>query len=331
MTLRKAFLSPLLICIVGLSSPPTKASTAEEEPLAPEVYRDQNIVVRAGIAQQDGQINHFGDVLALAIVVSWNRDDMTMEELGEEAFSAAWPAEDAPVLMNFQTRRRPGTGRFTNELQAVYRFQIVSCPGNEQTCPGDRQYEIPQFTVRYHTPSSAEPVAVNIQPIPQSLSIETTILLDDEGELRPFLDYFPMNAYPEPLTVPDSKDLALNAMGIGLLIFSGGILMWPFRFNRSNKLSSSERPRWQQLLTELQDSENQDERWLADRMRRCLVWYCSDSLNVDPFEWLPAAGVNELDESHKEPRDLFIDLLHDPSGNSGELRSRLTRLLHQAA
>lgn len=105
--------------------------------------------------------------------------------------------------------------------------------------------------------------------------------------------------------------------------------MWPLRLRRKQLFAPAERPRWEKLLLELETGETQDEKQLADRMRRCLVWYCSDSLGTDPFEWL--ARDRAHDEAHTELRALFLDLLHDPSGKCAELHNRLTALVTSRA
>lgn len=324
MSVRKA----VLLHVLAWFAAAAPAGASNEHPLAPEVYRSPDLVVRAGIATRDGQIVHFGDVLTLVVFVSWNEDALVLEKPGERFFSEAWAMDPSPVVIERQETRGPGSGGYTDELRYVWRFQLVSCPGGAPTCPGDRHYPMPEFALRYRA-KGGEPAELRFRPAPQALTVLTAIARDEEGRLYPFPAYFPSGAYPDPLPVDDRTHASLAAFGIGSLIFIGGMLMWPLRFRRKQLFAAGERPRWKNLLLELQDEHEDDERRLADRMRRCLVWYCSDALGADPLHWL--ARDKPHDEAHAEFRDLFLDLLHDPSGRSAELRGRLTALVTDRA
>lgn len=293
---------------------------------APEVYRDAHLTVHAGIAPREGEVVELGDVLSLVIRISWDADAVTLEEPGQQLFPDAWAGGFTPVLLESRQMRRKGTGAYTDEIVYVFRFQIVSCPGAEPSCPGNRQYPLQDLTLRYRSKHAADPVSVKFRPRPDVVAVTTAIERDADNRLYPFASYFPSGAYPDPLPVADRTGAALMVLGTGSVMLIGGILMWPFRFRRKQLFATDQVPRWQTVLHDLQNEDEADERRLADRMRRCLVWYCSDSLNVDPFEWL-APGGNDYEAAHAELRGLFIDLLHDPSGRGAELRVRLASLV----
>lgn len=247
---------------------PTGASN--EYAFAPEVYRDPDLMVRAGIETGDGRFVHFGDVLTLVVVVSWNEGSLALEEPGERFFTDAWAGKSAPVLLERQKERGQGSGAYTDELRYVWRFQLLSCPGGEPTCPGDRHYPIPEFTLRYRD-KGAHPGELRFRPRPEALTVITAIERDEDGRLYPFSTYFPSGAYPDPLPVTDRTRVSLATLGIGSLILIGGMLMWPLRLRRKQLFAAGEKTRWEKLLLELQNEEEEDERKLADRMRRCLV------------------------------------------------------------
>ncbi len=313
----------LLLAALGCLAAVTPAVAGQPQWFAPEVYRGTRLMVRAGIAAPDGQIVHFGDVLSLVVMVSWDRGALTLEEPGERFFADAWVGSSAPVVVEQSRVHVPGADGYTDELRYVWRFQLLGCPGDKPTCPGDRVYPMPEFTLRYV--AGAGPGELMFRPRPQELTVITAIERDEAGELRPFAAYFPSGAYPDPLPVRDRTRTSLAVLGIGSLILIGGTLMWPLRLRRKQLFASAERPRWEKLLLELETEESGDEKQLADRMRRCLVWYCSDSLGADPFEWLDSDRAH--DAAHAELRALFLDLLHDPTGRCAELRNRLTAVV----
>ena len=313
---------PVMAALAWLAA---AAPTAAGEPygFAPEVYRSDGLVIRAGIATPDGQIVLLGDVLTLVVVVSWNEGALTLEEPDERFFSDAWPGKSVPVVIDQAQARGPGSDTYTDELRYVWRFQLVSCPGDKPTSPGDRQYPMPEFTLHYRTGTT--PGELKFRPRPKELTVITAIERDEAGELRPFDSYFPSGAYPDPLPIRDRTEASLAILGIGSVTLIGGMLMWPLRLRRKQLFAPGEKPRWERLLLELETEKTDDEKRLADRMRRCLVWYCSDALGTDPFEWLVRDAAH--DEAHAELRDLFLDLLHDPSGRCSELRNRLTAVV----
>ena len=109
--------------------------------------------------------------------------------------------------------------------------------------------------------------------------------------------------------------------------------MWPFR-SRAQKEASAEIPRWRRILQELEAGEADEDAHYVDALRRCLVWYCNDELQVDPFLWLDLAELgegDEVDEEHGELRSLFFELLHSPTGRNAELRTQLVKLIAQGA
>ena len=105
--------------------------------------------------------------------------------------------------------------------------------------------------------------------------------------------------------------------------------MWPFRSKGAGD-AAAEIPRWQRVLQELPVDGSGDDTRYVDSLRRCLVWYCNDELQLDPFMWLDLAERaegDEVDEAHGELRSLFSQLLHKPAGQNRELRKRLAQLI----
>ena len=106
--------------------------------------------------------------------------------------------------------------------------------------------------------------------------------------------------------------------------------MWPFRFKKQSPFAAKMANRWQELWDELQDDSVTDEARFFDRLRRCVVWYCTDELGEDPYNWLRTTergADRDADETLEDLRGLFVDLLQNPAGQGPELRTRFAGLV----
>lgn len=303
-----------LLLLVGLIS---AAIPVNGEEFAAEVYRGDDITIHASISEQPGRIIHFGDVLPLVVDISYDADKISLDEPDNNFFDAAWPEYERPVLVDRKTIRSD------ERLQTVFYFQILDCPGEQWTCPGTREYLLPEFNLNYRRGDTTE--TLRFRPWPSILTVSSAIPLDEEDQLFRFQKYFPTNAYPNPLSGFDHKRAAFGYVGVGMVALLGGMLMWPFRFKKTSPFADKSQARWQELLQELEDDDAVDEKRYFDRLRRSFVWYCTDELDTDPFDWLGSA------DQESELQSLFIDLLHCPSGQGPELRTRFTDLLIHGA
>jgi hypothetical protein len=299
----------------------TTVQTASGAEPAAEVYRDDSIAVRAGIPGHPGRIIHFGDVLPLVVDIAYDSGQLIIDEPDDHFFDAAWPDSDRPALIDRKTIRS------TDRLRTVFFFQMLDCPGEQWTCPGTREYLLPEFRLSYRNVESAEGAAeaVTFRPWPSILTVSSAIPLDEEDQLFPFKKYFPTNAYPDPVSGSDHRRGAYTFVGIGMAALFGGILMWPFRFKKSSPFAAKSEARWQALLRELEDDDASDEKRYYDSLRRCFVWYCTDELDVDPFEWLSSQ------DEESDLQRLFVEMLHGPGGKGPEMRARFAEILAQDA
>lgn len=326
MRLIDSLIRPLVLVIFGA---PLATCLAADQ-LVPEVYRDDGLAISAGVTMNDSHIIHLGDVISLVVVISWNSEKVSLEPPGEQLLPNVWPGNFVPVIVGVEQTHNAAGGAYTDQLQYVFRFQILDCPDAKLTCPNDRQYTLPELSLVYHVSHKPEPVTKLFRAEPTVLTIVSTIAHDTEGGLYPFSTYFPFGAYPPPLAVADGTRGSLVILGIGTMLLIGGTLMWPFRLRNKKGLVAKGRPRWEALLLELENEQEDDERRLADRMRRCLVWYCRDSLNLDPFDWVLSVEATQEGEN-TGLRELFIDLLRDPTGKASDLRNRLKILVESSA
>ena len=310
------------------------AALSAAEPYTQPVYTDAALEIEAGLDGAGGRALTFGDELVLAIVVRHDPGQVEVAALDEAFFTSQWPEAEGVYLRAaaFETRRTPDPR--SREQRAVFRFQVLGCPDTSApTCPGDRFYPVPAFGIAYTDRATGEPGTASFELPAAALTVMTTIPRDPENQLFPFEVYFPYGGFPEPQTGADGTRAAVLTAGIAFAILTGGFLMWPFR-SRSDDTAPDAVPRWKQQLEKVRAGDTGDEARYLDELRRCLVWYCNDELGVDAFVWLDLAERNDDDQdaavddaSYKKLRDLFIDLLHAPTGEADALRDRLEQII----
>jgi hypothetical protein len=312
------------------------AAAATEHDVIGEVYRDENIVVSAGVPQSSSDVRNFGDVLSLIVEVQYDDNQVSLPQPDAKYFSTSWPESKGIYLKDIQSTQRTATGDLTDVIRHQFDFQVIGCPLATAMCRGERLYEIPEFTFEYdlidaegNTVSSK---AVRFHPLPPNISIATTLELTEEGELNTFLSYFPNGAYPQPLSGIDSRYSSLGVIAGGLFLLLGGVLMSPFSFFKRKTDVSGTTDRWEPILEQLRAGAFADDAHQLDALRRCLVWYCTDKLGVDPFYWVKhqeevsgqqQKGTGEL----VGYRDLFNDILLSPRGQGKQLLDRLSQLI----
>lgn len=302
--------------------------------LAPRVFTSEAITIRAGISGGGPGPVRLGEALTLTIEVSYDSDAVTIAAPDDRLFKTAVRDDSGITLLDWHARSGKRSAGTQRTILANYRFQVTACPGGEPLCPGDRRYRLPAFALAYRDRRAADTEAdfAEFIPWPGTLTVVTTIAMDDEGQLAPFETYFPAGGYPKPWPIADGTRASVLAAGLALAFLTGGFFMWPFRSRKAKGVAQSV-PRWQALLDELEEADPGDEARYLDGLRRSLVWYCNDELDIDPFLWLDLAepgDENGVDNDHWELRSLFLELLHNPSGKTAELRGQLERLTAQA-
>ena len=319
-------------CTIAALAFAVPAAAAE---FAAEVYRDDSIVVRAGLQASSSQYVHFGDVLVLIIAVSYDPRRVSIQELDASLFTLAWSADSGAQLFDWRVRRDAKSDSRLIEVHANYRFQILGCPDDGiPTCPGDRVYALPVFVLGYEDLKASGDSArsIRFRPWPEMLTVSTTLQSDEENQLFPFETYFPAGGYPDPLVGEDGIRTSFLTAGITLTLLMGGLFMWPFRPGAQEK-AAADLPRWQKQLQILRQADTTNDVRFLDALRRCLVWYCNDELRLDPFAWLDLAEPGDNsgnDRTHADLRSLFVDLLHNPVEQGVELRKRLEIIISPA-
>lgn len=310
------------------------SGTAPASEFAAQVYRDAAIEIHAGVAGINGRTLRFGDLLRLHLVITYDPDEVSILDADTDFSMVVWPDSFNVAKIERQVREGSGPKGQTTQLQTTIQFQILGCPNDELTCPGNRTYRLPEFSLAYRKTgmTNGDAESVVFRPWPETLTVMTTIARDNEDQLYPFENYFPTGGYPDPLSGEDTTRASALTVGIALAIFLGGVLMWPFSFGARQE-SARQAPRWKTLLQQLGDDDTEDESRYLDSLRRCFVWYCNDELDIDPFIWLDLAETSdedEVDRGHSELRSVFVELLQNPPGRGAELRARLQALTRQS-
>lgn len=314
----------LPILVLGLMSATVMAEEQRAE-LAPQVYRDAGFAVRAAVPRAALDEIRLGDALALVIEVEGRTKGAALAAGAGEHLAGAWDATPGLVLQDSDVRRLPGTDDGGTLLVARFHFQVLGCPGAARSCGGERVYSLPEFNLAVRDESGERRIAIRVWP--EQFTVGTAIAVDANGDLLPFDKYFPTAAYPSPSRVHDGRRMSAIAAGVAAFFLSGGLLMWPFFSRRLD--SAPGQARWRSQLERLEQDPPDDEARYYDALRRCLLWYCHDELELDPFIWL------ELAEAEHEPaamrwqaplRELFSEVLNNPPGRGDELRARLVEL-----
>jgi hypothetical protein len=311
-------------------------ATATEHELVNEVYRDDNIIILAGIPEAGNGKHHFGDVLSLIVDVRHDDARVHLQQLDAKYFLGSWPESKGIFLKDVESTRQSLSGDLATSVRYQFRFQVIGCPMATVLCRGERTYEVPEFALEYNL-VDGEGVALSsktakFHPLPLTISIDTMLELTEEGELNTFLGYFPNGAFPQPLSGIDRRYLSVGVLAGGLLLLIGGVLMSPFSFFKRKTSVSGTAARWEPILEKLRAGVFPDDAHQLDELRRCLVWYCTDKLGVDPFYWVKPQeevsghqqkGTGEL----AAYRELFNDMLLGPRGQGKQLFDRLSQLI----
>lgn len=279
--------------------------------VAPIVYADDHVTVRAEVAEAGSAAVHLGDTLTLVVELAFDPDEVQVETLDESWFRRTF-ADVAPVSL--YRSGQPETAPVSSggmRLAMHWQFQIVGCPPGLDHCPGAKRYELPLASVAYRLLATGDRVAANRSarfiPWPQSLTVAPSIAFDPEGDTA--VDaVIPGGAWPAP------KMLERSYMVGGVMLAAGGIVLASgFVTGRRRRTPEASarlaRPdsRCEQAALRLADATLEDEAW-SDLLRRCLAWYCLDELGCNPAAWLHGAGPPP--ESHAaECRALFLDVL----------------------
>ena len=314
------------------------ATGADAAQITPIVYRDPYVQVRAGISEAGRQPIHIGDLLSLEIRIQFDSHIVRVEQYDSEYFQRGFAGQSgfrlfAPPIVIHESLE----GGLV-ETRAVWSFQLLDCPSDQETCAGDKNYELPIMSMAYQlidaSGQTLNDKTIRIRPWPGKI-IVSPALPSSSGAERNFTDYFPAGAYPDMLPVKKPSN------GGALAIAAGGLLLalgFGVRLSNAGSLHGLQKTslagsRWERLSTELRDSAMQDEEW-TDALRRCASWFCLDELDANPYAWLTDDPTDsaQLPESAVAARALFMDIasqdMIEPQ-NRAEYLHKLTQIANE--
>ncbi len=303
----------------------------------PDVYEDDYIVVRSGIAEIGKKPVNLGDKLSLIIEAEFPAEEVIIESLDEQLFERSWGSEkginliDTPVT---SSRELPGGKTL---VRSTFNFQVLDCPGDLTSCRGNKQYELPVITVGYQIIDSGGNVvnnkSVRFNTNPSQIVVMQALDIRGEGGLDDLSAYIGGSGYPTAMNVSDDEAASMWP------VLTGGIIFLASFFPVLLTGQSQQRPearrrlntRWESVLAQLNnDGNNLSDEEYSDLLRRSATWFCLDELGVNPYDWL---GHYHGGESHQEVRDFFIDVLNQEGitqDNRQAFIDRFTNLITDA-
>jgi hypothetical protein len=294
----------------------------------PEVYKDDYVVVRAGVMESGSQPINLGDQLHLTIEVDFKTNEVLVESLTEDLFRRNWGSEKGLVLNNPPVVKVTAISDEISTLRAEYPFEVLDCPGEMISCPGHKMYTLPVITLGYQILDNSGAVvnnkSIRFNSWPGSLVVTPVLPVDHEG-LGEFASYFPDGAYSGSVAYTDSYNSGLwTALFGGLLVLTSFVPgLFTTSAPRRTEVSRKSGRRWENVLALLQENPDRftDEEW-SDLIRRSAVWYCMDEYAFNPYTWLtdPSSGSAQALQTFKA---YFIDVMNeegiDKSRRSGYL------------
>jgi hypothetical protein len=282
----------------------------------PEVYKDDYVVVRSGVMESGSQPINLGDQLNLTVEIDFRTDEVLVESLTEDIFRRNWGSEKGLVMNNPPDVTVTNVNSEITTLRAVYPFEILDCPGDMSSCPGNKIYTLPVITLGYQILDNSGAVvnnkSIRFNSWPGSLAV-TPVLPVHHDELGEFASYFPDGAYTGSVAYTDTYTGGLwTALFGGLLVltsFAPALFTSPAP--RRAEVTRNSGKRWENVLALLQDNPDRftDEEW-SDLIRRSAVWYCMDEYAFNPYTWMndPSSGNTQALQTF---RPYFIDVMNE--------------------
>ncbi|NNE36923.1 MAG: hypothetical protein HKN08_01360 [Gammaproteobacteria bacterium] len=315
----KYFKIPQFLSILLLLSPFNLIASE----YVPDVYEDDYIIVRSGIAEAGKKPVNLGDKLSLIIEAEFPSDEVIIESLDEQLFERSWGSEkginliDAPVI---SSREMPGG---ISLVRSIFHFQVLDCPADLTSCRGNKVYELPVITVGYQIIDNGGNVvnnkSVRFNTNPSQIVVLQALDIRGEGGLDDLSAYIGGSGYPTAMNVPEVESASMWPVLTGGLIFLASFFPVLLTGNAQHRPETRRRlnTRWESVLAQLSnDGKNLSDEEYSDLLRRSTTWYCLDELSINPYDWL---GHYHGGDNDKDVREFFIDVLNQ-EGISNENR-----------
>jgi len=254
----------------------------------PQVYQDEYVAIRSGVAEIGLRPIHLGDALSFIIELEFDGSQVRVESLDEDFFLRTFASSENISMHGSPLITHEDRGERHIMLRASWPFQILGCPDGLADCRGDKHYQLPVITISYQLIDDAAAVvndkSVRFRPRPGSLAV-VSALASPHGPAGEFLDYFPGGAHPDVLLVEGRRAASLAAIIAGVLLLVVGFNNRSPQHMPAQRAAQSHAPanRWEHALASLRNDSMPDDQW-ADLLRRCASWYCLDELGLNPHQ-----------------------------------------------
>lgn len=312
------------------------AMTAQAAQTVPEVYKDDYILVRAGIAEIGIQPIHIGDALSMVVQLEFDTRQVRVETLDSDFFQRAFSRQKGFKLYAAPDITEEEAKDSQLKIRASWPFQILDCPGDLETCAGFKTYDLPLITVSYQliddSGQALNNKSVRFRPSPDKISLSPAIAAVS-APVGKITDHFPSGAYPNTLPIAGSSHVGLAALLVGSLLFAVGVNRrfskgGPRQHAASRRSTTS---RWEHALEHLREASVPDDQW-ADLLRRAATWYCMDELGRNPYANLANNAASTASSSHVTSNFqlFFVDVLQQNAIASQDRDEYLTRFMRIA-
>lgn len=296
----------------------------------PEVYEDDYIIVRSGIAEAGKKPVNLGDSVSLIIEAEFPADEVIIENLDEQLFERSWGAEKGISLIDTPELTRKNLPDGKSVVRSTFNFQVLDCPGELTSCRGNKLYELPVFSVGYQIIDGGGNVvnnkSVRFNTIPSNIVVMQALDIRGEGGLDKLSAYLGNSGYPTSMGVPENEAASMWP------IFTGGLILLASFFpvlltnsNTSRRTESRHRlnTRWESILDHISStSENISDEEYSDLLRRSATWYSLDELGENPYEWI---SDQKAGNQNQEFREFFIDVLNQEGINKDKRQEFVKR------
>lgn len=297
----------------------------------PDVYEDDYITVRSGIAEAGKKPVNLGDKLSLIIEAEFPSDEVIIENLDEQLFERSWGSEKGINLIDTPVTSSIELSNGNTLVRSTFNFQVLDCPGDLTSCRGNKLYALPVITVGYQIVDSGGNVvnnkSIRFNTNPSQIVVMQALDIRGEGGLDDLSAYIGGSGYPTAMSVPEDEAASMWPVLTGGLIFLASFFPVLLTGNTQHRPETRRRhnTRWESVLEHLRhDGGNLSDEEYSDLLRRSTTWYCQDELDVNPYEWL---GHFYGGENQKNIREFFIDVLNQEGIENDKREAFLDRFV----
>lgn len=295
--------------------------------VAPIVYQDANVLVRAGIAEAGSEAIHLGDAFSFIVDVEFDAGTVRVETPDDEWFQRALAGLRGLRIYDSLAIAEETRAGDRVRVTSHWRLQVLDCPADELSCPGSKRYELPIMTIGYELTAdggaNVDSRSARFRPWPGELAIASAIADVPAPDSR-LTDLLPGGAHAPVIDAGEPAGAAAWLLPAGALLVLLSLVPPPRQGHaeRVTRRSQHADTRWERALRALDSADLSEEQW-SDALRRTVTWYCLDELGINPYTWLGPAGLQNIpgDAGVAAWREFFLDVLGQHGVGSEERKA----------